>query len=214
MSSNNSLLTDNSMGFEAALEQVFSEELHKTPAIFPDLLNPTVCSPVMLPHLASEKGVAEWESSSTESEHRKTIENAWKIKRLSGTADGIKLAVDAFDFNAEVVPWYQQIPVANPYQFDVVVWRRDGTAINHDIINRMLIRINEAKSERDNFELILSQSLNINWGISVAVAMPVVEKCISLTAKLSEIAVNTSLSISSAAILKTTYSPINLKAIL
>jgi len=163
---NGSVLPDNRSLFERGLEIAFTQLLYEINNPYPQLLNPRQTNQSTLPYLAQDKGVTEWDANAPESEQRQTVANAWHVRRLAGTKKGLTLAMDSLEYDAEVTPWYQMLPRGLPYHFEIVAWKRKNAPINKDVVHRMHTNIENSKSERDTYELILA--LGIETGLSVS----------------------------------------------
>lgn len=160
-----SLLPDNRSPLERGLELAFTQLLYDIENPYPALLNPRQTAKKTLPYLAQDRVVPEWDATAPESEQRQTVTNAWPVRRLAGTRKGLMLAMDSLEYDAEVTPWYQMSPRAQPYHFELVAWKRQSAPINRDVVHRMLDHLEDAKSERDTYELILA------FGVETGMAM-------------------------------------------
>ena len=82
-----------------------------------------------------------------ETEKRLTVALSWQIQRQAGTPKALSHAVESLGFTPNILAWYQQRPLAQPYTFDVqAIIGRSWSSGDH---NRLIRRINAAKSERD-----------------------------------------------------------------
>ncbi len=160
-----SLLPDNKSLLERGLELAFSELLYDIKNPFPSLLNPEKTDQHILPHLAQERGVPEWDAQAPESEKRQTVKNIWPIRRTAGTKKGVRLAVESLEYDAEVEPGYKT--GGEPYTFTVTAWKRPDTVPLQETANRMLDHVSDAKSERDEFQLRLGISADTSLGVNV-----------------------------------------------
>jgi len=165
---NGSVLPDNRSLFERGLEIAFTQLLYEIDNPYPQLLNPKQTNQPALPYLAQDKGVTEWDANAPESEQRQTVANAWQVRRLAGTNKGLTLAMDSLEYDAEVTPWYQMTPQGQPYHFEIVAWKRHNAPINQDVVHRMITNIEDSKSERDTYELILAFGVETGLGVSAA----------------------------------------------
>lgn len=72
---------------------------------------------------------------------------SWQIQRQAGTPKTLSYAVESLGFTPNISAWYQQRPTGLPYTFDVqAIIGRSWSSGDH---NRLIRRINAAKSERD-----------------------------------------------------------------
>ncbi|MFC6297688.1 phage tail protein I [Pseudomonas sp. CCM 7893] len=142
-----SLLPANSSPLEKALDQGFGQLLDRVTPPFPALMNPLETPVEFLPYLAADRGVSEWDAAASESEKRLTVALSWQIQRQAGTPKALSYAVESLGFTPNISAWYQQRPLGLPYTFDVqAIIGRSWSSGDH---NRLIRRINAAKSERD-----------------------------------------------------------------
>lgn len=142
-----SLLPANSSPLEKALDLGFGKLLERAEPPFPALMNPLHTPQAFLPYLAADRGVSEWNAAADETEKRLTVALSWQIQRQAGTPKALSHAVESLGFTPNILAWYQQRPLAQPYTFDVqAIIGRSWSSGDH---NRLIRRINAAKSERD-----------------------------------------------------------------
>jgi len=142
-----SLLPANSSPLEKALDVGFGQLLDRVMPPFPALMNPLQTPGEFLPYLAADRGVSEWDADASETEKRLTVALSWQIQRQAGTPKALSHAVESLGFTPNISAWYQQRPREMPYTFDVqAIIGRSWSSGDH---NRLIRRINAAKSERD-----------------------------------------------------------------
>ncbi|WP_347929094.1 phage tail protein I [Pseudomonas helvetica] len=143
-----SLLPANSSPLEKALDLGFGQLLDRIALPFPELMNPAKTPSAFLPYLAADRGVSEWDAGASESEKRLTVSLSWQIQRQAGTNKALSHAVESLGFTPNISAWYEQRPLGNPYTFDVqAIIGRSWSSGDH---NRLIRRVNAAKSERDD----------------------------------------------------------------
>ncbi|WLH02386.1 phage tail protein I [Pseudomonas beijingensis] len=148
-----SLLPANSSPLERALDLGFTKLLDRVQPPFPELMNPSETPSAFLPYLAADRGVSEWNAGASELEKRLTVSLSWQIQRQAGTRQALNHAVESLGFTPHVTAWYEQQPRAHPYTFDVqAIIGQDWSSGDH---NRLIQRINAAKSERDQATITL-----------------------------------------------------------
>lgn len=141
------LLPANSSPLERALDVGFGQLLDRVVPPFPALMDPLQTPAEFLPYLAADRGVSEWDTESSEAEKRLTVALSWQIQRQAGTSKALSHAVESLGFMPNIIAWYQQRPQGIPYTFDVqAIIGRNWSSGDH---NRLIRRINAAKSERD-----------------------------------------------------------------
>ncbi|WP_213159206.1 phage tail protein I [Pseudomonas aeruginosa] len=148
-----SVLPPNRSLLEAGLDLAFDKLLERVQPPFPALMDPQATPVEFLPYLAADRGVTDWNPESAESERRATTALAWAIKRQAGTRRALVHAVESMELAAKVTSWHELQPSGVPYSFTV-----EATVERPWLIGdfpRLWRRLNDAKSERDNLELVL-----------------------------------------------------------
>lgn len=170
--SNYSLLGDNASPLERALERVLSNALDDIHPPIPELRNAIKTPQHLLPYLALEKQVPEWESSDNEEQKRKTVKNQLQVFRKAGTTSGIELAMVGLGGTAEVEKWYEY--GGKPYSMRVVSWIQHPPT--EETIKRTQLRIEDSISLRDSFSLAIGYKTDghIYTGGAVIVAPRIV----------------------------------------
>lgn len=164
-----SLLPANSSALEKALDLGFAQMLGRLAPPFPELMNPLHAPADFLPYLAADRGVNEWDAGAAEHEKRLTVALSWQIQRQAGTRKALSHAVESLGFMPNIAAWYEQRPQAHPYTFDVqAVIVRDWSSGDH---NRLIRRINAARSERDEGTITVVHQTSGGLGLA-AVAAP------------------------------------------
>ncbi|MBV5855932.1 phage tail protein I [Pseudomonas aeruginosa] len=148
-----SVLPPNRSLLEAGLDLAFDKLLERIQPPFPALMDPQTTPAAFLPYLAADRGVTDWNPEAPESERRATTALAWAIKRQAGTRRALIHAVESMELAAKVTSWHELKPAGVPYSFTV-----EATVERPWLIGdfpRLWRRLNDAKSERDNLELVL-----------------------------------------------------------
>ncbi|MCE6979662.1 phage tail protein I [Pseudomonas frederiksbergensis] len=161
-----SLLPANSSPLERALDLGFARLLERIDPPFPDLMDPVATPLAFLPYLAADRGVSEWDACSNESEKRLTVSLSWQIQRQAGTDKALSHAVESLGFTPNISAWYEQRPRGNPYTFDVqAIIGRTWSSGDH---NRLIRRVNTAKSERDDATITIVHETSGGLRVSAA----------------------------------------------
>ena len=161
-----SLLPANSSPLEKALDLGFGQLIERVTPPFPALMNPLQTPSEFLPYLAADRGVSEWDADASEAEKRLTVALSWQIQRQAGTPKALSHAVESLGFTPNISAWYQQRPLGVPYTFDVqAIIGRSWSSGDH---NRLIRRINAAKSERDQATITIVHETT--QGLRVAAA--------------------------------------------
>ena len=171
-----SVLPDNHSHLERALELSFSSALYSVDHLYPELLSAQNTPIAVVPYLAVEKQIAIWESDDSSQVKRDVTATAWKVRRLSGTQAGLKVALTAFGFESEINAWHQQIPPKTPYSLDIIAWEKGNKPVNVAHAKKLIAYIADTKSERDTVELSLVYGVETELGLAGALAPPVTVK--------------------------------------
>lgn len=149
--SNYSLLGDNASPLERALEKVLSNALNNVRPPVPELKNASKTPEHLLPYLALEKQVPEWESSDSSEQKRLTVKNQPQVFKKGGTTSGIELAIEGLGGSTEIQKWYEY--GGQPYAMKIVSWLQQPPT--QETIARTQIRIEDSISLRDSFSLAI-----------------------------------------------------------
>lgn len=173
-----SLLPVNSSPLERALDLGFARLLERIDPPFPELMNPATTPLAFLPYLAADRGVSEWNAGASDPEKRLTVSLSWQIQRQAGTRQALNHAVESLGFTPRVTAWYEQQPRAHPYTFDVqAIIGQDWSSGDH---NRLIQRINAAKSERDQATITLVHQTSGGLAATAAMSGPLSDGELSL----------------------------------
>lgn len=156
---------------ETGLDLAFGKLLERIDPPFPELMDPHATPADFLPYLAVDRGVAEWDPAAPEGERRLTTALAWAIKRQAGTGRALAYAVESMQLGAKVTSWHELKPAGVPYSFTVEAtvgrpWIR-GEHV------RLIRRLNDAKSERDNLELVIAHETTGGLRLACAADTPI-----------------------------------------
>lgn len=181
-----SLLPANSLPLEKALDVGFGTLLDRVIPPFPALMNPLLTPVEFLPYLAADRGVSEWDAHATETEKRLTVGLSWQIQRQAGTPKALSHAVESLGFTPNISAWYQQRPLGVPYTFDVqAIIGRSWSSGDH---NRLIRRINAAKSERDQATITIVHETAGQLAFAQVLEAPLSDGEFSLSGALPELA--------------------------
>lgn len=183
---NASLLPANSSPLEKALDLGFGVLLDRVMPPFPALMNPLHTPSEFLPYLAADRGVSEWDADASESEKRLTVALSWQIQRQAGTPKALSHAVESLGFTPDISAWFQQQPIGTPYTFDVqAIIGRSWSSGDH---NRLIRRINAAKSERDQATITLVHETEGQLALTQVLDAPLSDGELYLDGALPELA--------------------------
>lgn len=180
-----SILPANASLLERGLDHACDRLLARVAPPFPDLMNPMAAPAEILPYLAADRGVTDWDPEAAEGERRLTAALAWAIRRQAGTRRALVYAVESMQLSAKVVSWYERTPAGDPYSFSVEA-TVDRPWLPGDW-PRLWRRLNEAKSERDQMEVSLVHETSGSLAVAAAADTPVTVADLSLIGELYEL---------------------------
>ncbi|WP_460131168.1 phage tail protein I [Pseudomonas sp. S1_E04] len=181
-----SLLPANSSPLEKALDLGFGALLDRVVPPFPALMNPLQTPTEFLPYLAADRGVSEWDADASETEKRLTVALSWQIQRQAGTPKALSHAVESLGFTPNISAWYQQRPLGMPYTFDVqAIIGRSWSSGDH---NRLIRRVNAAKSERDQATITIVHETEGQLAFTQVLHPPLIDAELYLNGALPELA--------------------------
>lgn len=105
---------------ERNIEQA-TARLADIPSSVRDVWNPATCPASLLPWLAWAFSVDQWDSTWTEEQQRASIKQAVYVQRYKGTIGAVRQALSALGYDLTVQEWFNQIPAADPYTFDILI---------------------------------------------------------------------------------------------
>ena len=159
-----SVLPDNYSPLERALELSLNQQLANIKHPYPNLLDAFSSSMEVVPAIAAERLVPIWGVSDSDEVKRSLAGNAWQVRRLSGTREGLKLALDSLGFVGEIKPWYQTN--SEPYSFEVLAWAKGNAEVDTENLTKLLAYIDDIKSERDSYQIALIFGLESSLGFA------------------------------------------------
>ncbi|NGZ17563.1 phage tail protein I [Vibrio aestuarianus] len=162
-----SLLTDNASPLERALERTLSKHLDQVAPPLPQLRNAHQTPESALPHLAADRMVTYWKKEDSVKIKRSQVASAQVERKLSGTKDGVRIALDAIGYGCEIKSQYES-PDLPPFTLDVVAWKTDSSPVNKDLINQLIGKLDDIKSTRDTVELSLVFGVSASFPVKAA----------------------------------------------
>lgn len=152
-----SVLPDNYSPLERALELSFNQQFANIEHPYPNLLDAFSSSMDVVPAIAAERLVPIWDVSDSDEVKRNLAGNAWQIRKLAGTREGLKLALDSLGFIGEIKLWHQTN--SEPYSFEVLAWAKGNAEVDPKSLSKLLAYVDDIKSERDNYHVALTFGL-------------------------------------------------------
>lgn len=114
------LLPPNSTQFERQFSAAFSRISDiETPARSFNL--PLVAPKVILPWLAWEKSVDDWQKDWSEEQKRQTISSSYHVHCHKGTVSALERALSSVGYQTQVQEWFNMQPQGQPYTFKIFI---------------------------------------------------------------------------------------------
>lgn len=114
------LLPPNSTVFEHAFEDAFSR-ISNVPTPARTFNDPLEAPEVVLPWLAWEKSVDDWDITWSEEQKRAVIKASYNVHCHKGTIGGLEAALGALGFTVRVQEWFNMQPPGEPYTFKIFI---------------------------------------------------------------------------------------------
>ncbi|EGQ8184676.1 phage tail protein I [Vibrio parahaemolyticus] len=150
-----SLLTDNASPLERALEHTLSKHLDQIAPPLPQLRSANQTPESALPHLAADRMVTYWKHEDSVEIKRSQVANAQIERKLSGTKEGLRIALDSIGYGCEIKSQYES-PDLPPFTLDIVAWKSDSSPVNPELIVNLIEKLEDIKSTRDTIQLALT----------------------------------------------------------
>ncbi|MFT0892228.1 phage tail protein I [Pseudochelatococcus sp. G4_1912] len=167
-----SLLPDPSE-YEHALSEAFAAAFAKLPDAWsiPDVLSWERCPAVLLPWLAWEWSVDEWQRDWPEETQRAVIAASWGFHAVKGSAGAMQIAIGALGYGIEVTEWWQTVPPREPYTYRYKLtspFGRPWTDSEVKSIERISLRAKNVRSWLEAVEMHVSgANVPVNCGAVV-----------------------------------------------
>ena len=91
------------------------------PVVVREIWNPDTCPENVLPWLAWAFSVDDWDTNWTTEQKRQTIKQSIVSQRIKGTTGAVKKQLSALGYDVQIIEWFKQTPVGEPYTFEVYI---------------------------------------------------------------------------------------------
>ncbi|SIO94663.1 phage tail protein I [Vibrio spartinae] len=168
MSSFVSQLPPSASRLERVLEQIFWEEIQLIERDIQDFLNPRECRLDLLPYLAWELSVDDWNDDWDESIKRSACAKALTIHMYKGTRGGVESALAALGVSTELTEWFEASPPLKPGRFEVTAWANKNLAsgqasfLSDAMYQQIRSAIDNAKNVRSHYDMKVGAKLGPN----------------------------------------------------
>lgn len=146
------LLPPNATETNVNLDESLSR-IESVPTPARTLIDPDNAPVQTLPWLAWAQSVDNWDINWTEAQRRAVIKAAYAVHRQKGTVYALRRALEALGYELIVQEWYQQVPVGEPYTFDVII-KNEGSEISADKFKELFSVIEANKNLRSHLSKV------------------------------------------------------------
>ncbi|WP_441228017.1 phage tail protein I [Tardiphaga sp. 20_F10_N6_6] len=140
------LLPPNATDQERAID-LATARLADMPVPVRDAWNPDTCPAQLLPWLAWAFSVDEWQNDWTEAQKRGVIKNSLYVHKHKGTLSALRGALAPLGYTINIIEWYADTPVGEPYTFRLEVIVSDQ-GVDDGLYDRVTRIINTYKNVR------------------------------------------------------------------
>lgn len=111
--------------------------------------NPRRAPAEVLPWLAWEYSVDEWDHGWTENQKRDAILSSVDVHRVKGTIGAVRRALAALGYETQVQEWFQQLPLGEPFTFRLLL-NVDQIGIDLAAMRKILAVLDASKNLRSH----------------------------------------------------------------
>lgn len=144
-----SLLPANATKYERALEKT-SARSFSLPVLIDRLRNPTTCPLSVLPWLAYERSVDEWNEEWSEEQKRQVTARSISVHKKKGTRGAVEEALEALGIGVRVLEWWEVEPQATRGTFDLELQLPAGYKADEATYQEVERVVNTAKNRRSH----------------------------------------------------------------
>lgn len=113
-------LPSNATAQERAMAETVAR-VSDVPVVVREIWNPDTCPENVLPWLAWAFSVDDWDTNWTTEQKRQTIKQSIVSQRIKGTTGAVKKQLSALGYDVQIIEWFKQTPVGEPYTFEVYI---------------------------------------------------------------------------------------------
>lgn len=176
MSSFVSTLPPSASAMERALEQVFWEEIAHIEREIKDFLDPWKCRLDLLPYLAWEVSVDDWDDSWDEKYKRQVVAMALEIHTYKGTRYAVDKSIEAIRSDSlRAVEWFEDPDNLAPGEFRVDLISQQSP-VDSETLSSVYRAVNNAKNTRSHLK-----------GITITSRVETPEKRIALSRQTKQV---------------------------
>lgn len=157
-----SLLPSNATRYERALEKTCARSF-SLPVLVNALRHSQTCPLQVLPWLAYEWSVDEWNEEWSEEQKRQVTARAIAVHKKKGTRGAVEDAINALGYNINTIEWWEQTPnaVAGTYELEITA---DGRGVSEEVVNSLLNVVERTKNTRSHMsKLSVTGAVSGEW---------------------------------------------------
>lgn len=167
--SSTSLLPPNATKAERSLDAV-SSRLLNIPVPVRSMKSPRLAPSAVLPWLAWEFSVDDWEHDWSDAQKRDAILSSVNVHRIKGTAGAVRSALSALGYEVRFQEWFQQTPQAVPYTFRLLL-DVNQVSVDRTALQKILTVVESTKNLRSHLSAVLPGLVSYAESAAHAVAL-------------------------------------------
>lgn len=163
-----SLLPPNSTRLERAVADATAVDLNTTG--LRHIQSAAMCQPQLLPWLAWERSVDDWDDTWTVDIQRSVIAASIEIHRKKGTVGAVRKALHSLGHSGKMIEWWERVPNGPPHTFVVEV-EIETISLNDATAASISRQIEAVKPVRSHFTLqMIGRSTGVVHAACVALS--------------------------------------------
>lgn len=123
--------------------------LSDVPVLVREVWDADTCPSALLPWLAWARTVDTWPPGMSDTQKREAIKAALYVHKHKGTAGAVRAALAALGVPSDVIEWWQESPMDDPFTFRVEL-NVTQTPVTQSALNDMVDAINRTKNVRSH----------------------------------------------------------------
>lgn len=148
-----SLLPANATKYERALEKT-SARSFSLPVLIDRLRNPAICPLSVLPWLAYERSVDEWNEEWSEEQKRQVTARSISVHKKKGTRGAVEEALRAIGLEVSPIEWWEVEPMRERGTFDLQVTLPEEKGLGAEDFSEIVRLVDRAKNTRSHLRVI------------------------------------------------------------
>lgn len=142
------LLPPNATSTEHAIDDSIAR-IGDVPVLARDMWNHETIRADLLPWLAWAYSVDDWDVNWSETQKRQAIASSISVHRYKGTIGAVKEAVSALGVDANIIEWFNMLPLGDPYTFSLELDVSD-TPLDESTLSKLIDVVEATKNLRSH----------------------------------------------------------------